>query len=310
MMKIPKKSGGVRVIHNPDQDMRLIQYKILNYLLNQVPLPEYIYGFEKAKSVPLMAALHVGKRRVISLDIKDFFPSIHQHHLKTAFQKMGIGDTPSSTLSELCTYKWFVPQGALTSPKISNVIVAGSFGPPIKEFCDANALTLTIYADDITISYNREFTDSDQESEFSRKIVGFVRQTLQGFGFRLNREKVKIMPVGKRHWVCGAVVNQKVNLLKKDRLALRALVHNCVVHGVEHEAQKSDMDTLSFIRKYLGKLNWFCQLNPDAGSKLKAPFKELIAPLIKMYPDFEIDKGAYCSSTEIPVTDVEYATAF
>lgn len=307
MIRIPKKGGKHRTIHNPDGQMRRAQWRICSNILNQVPIPEYIWGFERGKSVPKMATVHLGQNVVISLDIKDFFPSIKQVDVKRIFEALGVIHSPSAQiLSELCTYKAFVPQGALTSPKLSNIMVAATFGPLIQQFCDQYKLNLSVYADDVTISFNDvpEVVDglAMQQRDFVKKIINFVRVCLENYKFRLNHEKIKVMRRHNRQWVCGAVVNEKVNMMKRDRANLRALVHNCETNGVENEAGKSGLKTLAFIQKFGGKLNWYRQLNAEKGAPLYARFKALTAPLTKQYPNFDLDKVIYDSGIENPET--------
>src|SRR6201998_2429991 len=220
ILKIPKKNGKTRTLHNPDQFMRVAQYQILKNILEKVEIPEYIHAFEKKKTIPGMAAQHVPKGGVISVDLKDFFGSIKQYMVEEIFQIMGFGEKSARTLSELCTYKTFVPQGALTSPKLSNIVSAMTFGPPLKEYCDSISAALTIYADDVTVSLG------DARAELITQIQDRILETVNLFGFKVNFEKQKVMYSSSRQYVCGVVVNEKVNLMKKERLKLMAIVHN------------------------------------------------------------------------------------
>lgn len=212
-----------------------------------------------------MAQVHVNKRIVISVDIKDFFHSIKQTSLKNIFIELGFGDKPARTISEICTFKSFVPQGALTSPKISNLIAATTFGPILNEYCKDKNLGITIYADDITISSN----DTQLPVQ---EVLGFITQTIQSFGFRINRAKTKVMSRKTRQYVCGVVVNEKTNLKRFERQRLRAIVHNVVRNGLEAESAKSGMTPDKFVSVIQGKLNWFSQLNDCQGSNLKEKF--------------------------------------
>lgn len=207
-----------------------------------------------------MAACHVGKRIVVSLDIKDFFHSIKQSQLYDFYKKIGFGEKPARTLSELCTYKAFVPQGALTSPKVSNIVASLTFGPVIKEYCDRKGLTLSIYADDVTISW----TDTTTPVE----VLNVVKEAITKAGFRVNTKKTKIMTKAQRQYVCGVVVNEKTNLIREERLRLRAIVHNVTVHGLSAEAAKNDETPEHFLEILKGKLNWLRQLNQPLGQKL------------------------------------------
>ena len=246
--------------------MRLVQYRILTRILEKVEVPEYIHAFEKNKSIPKMANLHIRKKIVISLDIKDFFHSIKQHSLFDLFKEIGFTDGPARTLSEVCTYKAYVPQGALTSPKISNIIAAKTFGPLIHDFCVKHKMSLSIYADDVTVSI--------KETNLSiSEIISTLSEFIVRFGFRINNQKTKVMRAYQRQWVCGVVVNDKVNLLRKERLELRAIVHNISKNGLDVEAAKNNISGDEFRNIMQGRLNWYKQLNKDLADKLIDKFK-------------------------------------
>ena len=268
-------SGKLRILHNPSGLMRAAQYKILTEVLETVPVPDYIHAFERGRSIPAMASQHVGKGVVISLDLKDFFTSIKQYHLESIFRHLGVSEKPARLLSELCTYQSFVPQGAITSPKVSNIVTSLTFGPAIRRFCEQRGYTLTIYADDITISAEEDLVAVHGYS-IIREIVRFVQRTVRQYGFRLNSEKTKIMRPNTRQYVCGVVVNERTNLQQKERRKLRAIVHNCAVHGIASQAQKSGQSEDSFVASVQGRLNWFSQLNDEAGKQLRDRFLQLV----------------------------------
>lgn len=266
--------------------MRVVQYKIFTQILDKIEVPDYIHAFEKGRSIPKMAERHVGKAMVISIDLKDFFTSIKQYQLHDLFTHLGFGDKPARTLSELCTYESFVPQGALTSPKLSNIITALTFGPLVKKYCDEKGFTLSIYADDITISLDAE-TLEKHGNDIAKEIVHTVSTIVWKYRFRINGKKTKVMRPYQRQYVCGAVVNNKVNLQKSERNKLRAMVYNCNKNGIQAEAAKSDMTPDLFYSKLMGQLNWFSQLNPAAGDCLKSKLKQVD----KEYLDSPIAKG-------------------
>lgn len=257
-------------MHNPDTVLRAAQYKILTRILNFVTIPEYIYAFEKNKSIPVMANKHINKAVVLSIDLKDFFHSIKQKRLVETFTTLGIGAAPALTLSELCTYKAFVPQGALTSPKIANIITALSFGPEVKTYCDSNNLTVTIYADDITVS-------SDDPTLNVSQVLGELIGVMRRHKFRVNHEKTKVMRSTQRQYVCGVVVNKKSNLIKRERYKLRAIVHNIVCNGIEIESNKTGVTPDQFLNHIKGRVNWMQQLNPELGLKLHNKLYEYLS---------------------------------
>lgn len=289
--------------------MRAMQFRILKGILEKIEIPEYIYAFEKEKSIPKMSVKHINKQVVVSVDLKDFFGSIKQFHLEQLFQLIGIGGKAGRTLSELCTYTMFVPQGALTSPKVSNVVTAMTFGPLIKAYCDEKGYELTIYADDITISSNTPL-DGKEGRETQYDMLNFLEKQVSLFGFRINDTKTKVMTYDQRQYVCGAVVNQKVNLQKSERHTLRAIVHNCEKNGIEFEASKNNVTGPKFAEIIMGKLNWFTQLNPTVGGRVKSQFTKVV--MEQSQPN-AIAKGVekvITPGSEIPVKQEETTFTF
>ncbi len=258
--RIRKKRGNeYRTILNPDMILRRYQHRILRKILDSFVVPDYIHAFESGRSIPAMAAAHVHKGMVISLDIRKFFDSIHQDLILRFLTEHGIGIKAATTISELCTYKFYLPQGALTSPKLANLITAATFGPPLYKYCSDAGLTLTIYADDITVS-STSFIDV-------QTVIADITEIVERFGFKINTAKTKVMPRKGRQYVCGTVVNDKVNMLRKDRYELKAIVHNITKNGLAAEATKSGMEPGEFLSYIKGRLNWFNQLNPTLATK-------------------------------------------
>lgn len=255
--------------------MRAAQYLILTRILEKVPVPPYIHAFERGRSIPRMAEQHVGKAVVVSLDLKDFFSSIKQGHLQSIFRHFGVEEKPARLLSELCTYDAFVPQGALTSPKLSNIVSSLTFGPIIQEFCSHRGYTLSVYADDITVSVEENLVEGDGVAQI-KELIRFVQRTVHSFGFRVNHKKTKVMRKSTRQYVCGVVVNSRTNLQQKERKLLRAVVYNSVTNGLEMEASRFGLAPEEFIAHIGGRLNWFLQLNAEAASKLKAKFQTAV----------------------------------
>ena len=288
--------------------MRAVQFKILKLILEKIEVPEYICAFEIGRSIPAMAAQHVSKAIVVSLDIKDFFPSIKQIHINTVFGHLGFGPIAAVTLSELCTYKSFVPQGALTSPKVSNIVTALTFAPIVKQYCDEMGYALSIYADDLVIS-STEKMDGLEGRSTVQALIEVVKRAIGKYGFKLNKDKVKIMHPYQRQWVCGAVVNRKVNMKRSERNTLRAIVYNTGKNGVDAEAAKNNLTGSQFTSKIAGKLNWFAQLNPEAGNVLKDKFKQVALDPI-LYPSAETeDVKTNAPLDSLPPEDITVTSA-
>jgi RNA-directed DNA polymerase len=154
--EIPKKSGGKRLITAPIEEIKELQ-RTLNELLNIIYQPRLsTHGFALNRSIVTNAEAHVGARFVFNLDLADFFPSIHFGRVRGMFLKKPFQCNPAvaTVLAQLCCHDGKLPQGAPTSPTISNLI-CGRMDVDLQRFAREHACTYTRYADDITFSSER-----------------------------------------------------------------------------------------------------------------------------------------------------------
>lgn len=123
---IPKKTGGVRTISAPERGLKRILKK-LNYVLNHVydtRPKKSAHGFVHQKSIITNAKKHTNKKFVLNIDLKDFFPSIHFGRVKGLFKSapFNFNEEISHILANFVTYEGVLPQGAPTSPILTNFI--------------------------------------------------------------------------------------------------------------------------------------------------------------------------------------------
>ncbi len=258
---IPKPNGKKRIVYEADEHLRYVQYVLLREVFDQVPLPDYLYAFEHNRRAVDMAKVHVGAGMVISWDIKDFFPGITQKKILEVFSDIW-PEEKAWLYSELVTRKAFLPQGAVTSPKVANLVTAKTFGPILLDYFTEKCGKFTVYADDITVSFPDVSWDLAYESDKK------VQEELAKVGLRLNTRKTKMMPFYKRQYVLGATVNVKTHLPREKRDRLRAAVHNITVRGLEFEARRLGQDPHQLLASIRGKLAWYKQLNPQQADKL------------------------------------------
>ena len=86
---ISKKSGAPRRIDAPTTNIKILQQKP-NQVLQAVYRPRAsVHGFAVERSVKTNADQHSGRRYVLNLDLRDFFPSINFDSLvKTRFEEV------------------------------------------------------------------------------------------------------------------------------------------------------------------------------------------------------------------------------
>src|SRR5215831_9127432 len=96
---IPKRSGGKRLIMAPKRRLKAIQRKLLSLLVEKLPVSEHAHAFRHGHSIRTGAEPHVGKRLLLKLDLKDFFPSVTFVRVRGLLIGYGYGYAVASTLS-------------------------------------------------------------------------------------------------------------------------------------------------------------------------------------------------------------------
>ena len=151
--EINKKNGKKRIVASPTTSLKIIQQK-LNHILSIVYIPKpSSHGFIKERSIKTNALTHVKKKYVFNIDLKDFFPSINFGRVRGMFMAYPYYLSPpvATVLSQICCYNSKLPQGAPTSPIISNMICV-KLDSQLLHLAKQNRCLFTRYADDITFS--------------------------------------------------------------------------------------------------------------------------------------------------------------
>lgn len=247
---IPKRSGGTRQISAPHPTLATLQAK-LNSVLRLVSTPRLsAHGFVQDRSILTNALQHAGKRYVLNLDLEDFFPSIHFGRVRGLFMK-GPYDLPepvATVLAQICCNQGKLPQGAPTSPLISNMICFRLDGQ-LQRLAAASRCFYSRYADDITFSTTSSrfpqaiaAPDLDSWGNGVRLGAELVR-IVESNDFRINYQKVRIQLPNFRQEVTGLVVNESPNVRRRLVRQVRAMLHAWEKYG-------KDPAESEFISKY------------------------------------------------------------
>ena len=236
--KIPKKKGGTREIYAPGKELMKVQ-KRLNYFLQAYYLimkPSCSYGFVinyngeiERTNIVRNALPHTNKKHVLSIDLKDFFPSIKAHRVKNLFLShlFQFDENIATALALLTTYKGELPAGAPSSPIISNFICY-EMDNEMQNFCTRNQLTYTRYADDLTFS-----SDYIIGNDLLLDIISIINK----HDFTINEKKLRLANKNSRQTVTGLVVNEKVNVNRKLIRNIRAMIHDLKTNGINSAVQ-------------------------------------------------------------------------
>lgn len=283
--QIPKKAGGFRQIIAPLQPLKGLQHSIA-VLLGMVFTPdEHATGFVSGRSIVDNARRHVGKRFVLNLDLKDFFPSIRQDRVLHSLmaEPFGLQEEAARFIASACCYTFrhgrcVLAQGAPTSPILSN-IVCQEMDRRLQSLADQFDLEYSRYADDITFSGNR-YVFSEKGTFWNR-----LRGIIQFQGFQINKKKTRLQKKGERQEVTGLTVGERVNVDKQYIRQLRTILHLWETHGTAymkwrfrrdvHTDKHSSADPVLVIG---GKLNYLKMVRGEADPcylKLQSRFDRL-----------------------------------
>ncbi len=238
VFKIPKKSGKLREIESPNQELKGIQRWILDNFLDKMPLPDCVNGFRENRDIKRNATMHKDYKYILCFDIQDFFPSINYYQIKSVFDLICDNDC-AEILAKINSYKNRLPQGAVCSPMLSNLVFA-SVDAKIEKLCNQKRIQYTRYADDLTFSTNNRDRLIVIKTEVEKIVIDC--------GYKINPDKTRFMSGKGPMIVTGITVNNRqLSIGKKRKKILRAQLNNYIRNGIVDD-EKSILGMLSFIR--------------------------------------------------------------
>ncbi|MEC0695962.1 retron Ec67 family RNA-directed DNA polymerase/endonuclease [Bacillus atrophaeus] len=245
--EIHKKNGGVRNIKAPLEELKDIQRKLAEALYKhkkkkQGKKNNLSHAFEKNKSIITNAEIHRNKRLVLNIDLENFFESFHFGRVRGFFTKNKNFLLPievATIIAQLSCYEGKLPQGAPTSPIISNLI-CGILDYRLLKITKKYKLNYTRYADDLTFSTNdKNFLNV--QTKFYEEISNELIQA----GFKINEKKTRLQYKDSRQTVTGLVVNSKINVNRTFYKETRAMAHQLYKQGnFKINSESADLNQL------------------------------------------------------------------
>lgn len=247
-VRIPKGGGADRRLSVPDDVLKHIQRRITERLLVHMPISPHATAYRYGGGIGKNAAPHAGRPVLLKLDIERFFDSVLYSAVKDcAFPAEIYAEPLRVLLTLLCYYRDALPQGAPSSPAISNLILR-AFDDAVGTWCTPRGIVYTRYCDDLSFS-----GDFDP-----REVFRFVRDRLREHGFFLNAGKTSWTRDGRRQTVTGLVVNERVQTPASYRRQLRQALYYCQKFGVqEHLARTGQAggDGQAYLASLLGRVS-------------------------------------------------------
>ena len=251
---IPKHDGSKRKLSVPDTILKKVQRSISDNILSHYTISHYATAYTSGSSVQKNASLHVGKQKILKLDIDGFFDHITYSRVKDiVFCKENYSEQIRILLTMLCYYKESLPQGAPTSPAITNIIMY-DYDETVGDFCNNKKIAYTRYCDDMTFS-----GDFDE-----REIIGFVRSELLKLGLFLKNRKTAVIPATKRQTVTGIVVNEKLKITKEYKKNIRQEMYYIKKFGLDEHLNKRGLtDKHQYLLSLRGRNAFVLQTVPN-----------------------------------------------
>ena len=251
-----KRSGGYRMISAPDKDLQAIQSTIYSRILSSVTIvhPAAV-GFRCGRSVVDNAAPHLGKRYVLKMHIHDFFGSIRSPRVRQTFKKIGYPENVSKVLGALCCLHRHLPQGAPTSPALSN-IVGYEMDRKLAALAAEYGLTYTRYADDLTFS--GDVFPKEQ-------IIPQVKRIIRDEKFEPNHKKTHFMNQSSRKIITGVSVASGVKLTipKSKKREIRKNVYFILTKGLAEHQRRIGSHDPAYLKRLIGMLCYWRAIEPD-----------------------------------------------
>jgi hypothetical protein len=293
---LAKSYGSIRLIESPKPRLKDAQRKILTEILERIPAHPAAHGFVKGRSIKTFAAPHVGRRVVLRMDLRDFFPSIRSGRVQALFRTAGYPERVADLLGGLCTnatprgvwrnaehgvvssadplalhearqrYAWpHLPQGAPSSPALAN-LCAYRVDCRLSGLARAAGAEYTRYADDIAFSGDEQF---DRGVE---RFAAHAAAVLLEEGFQVHHRKTRIMRRAVRQYLAGVVANERVNVVRADFDRLKATLTNCVKHGPASQNREGHPE---FRLHLAGRVAFVEMINPQKAARLRSIFAKI-----------------------------------
>jgi RNA-directed DNA polymerase len=233
-----KRSGGNRPIAAPNRNLKVIQRRLAEALLELYGKGrEPVHSFVKGKGIHTNAARHTRRTFVLRVDLESFFSSVHFGRVRGTFTAppLSLPEPVATVLAHICCYRGSLPQGAPSSPILTNFVCRGLDAALVQLAKECRA-TYTRYCDDLIFSFTRRRTDQLPPRIVSvssgRPVLGEdLLSAISGSGFTVNASKTRLHGVGSRQTVTGIVVNDFPNVPREYYESIRVALYAWEKHG-------------------------------------------------------------------------------
>lgn len=287
-VSIPKRRTGHRILLIPDDRLKFHQRKILSLLEQLFVVRNPVHAFVKERSQITNANEHQGRPHLLNLDLRDFFPTISVRRVAAMLKRIGVPSDTVQALVALTMTQNQLPQGAPTSPVLSNM-VCFKMDRELMQFAGRHHLRYTRYADDISFSGFRsphELFDGAVPATgpvATERIAPLLRSIVDRNGFVIHERKIWFSDKQGRKDVTGLTVNKFTNIPRPYIRNLRASLYKIETMGLA--AAQTDFRSRYASKSQLeevlrGRLLWVAQVRGHSFSA----YRTLAKRFNKLFP--------------------------
>lgn len=293
--KVKKKRGGYRIIQSPEDSLKYLQKWILINILDKVSSHDCSKGFDKRDCTKENAEAHLGQTAILKIDLLRFYDSVNERRVYGIFKSIGYHSNLAVYLAKICTVEpdanflasfrkgeqelksaivhngeGLLPQGAPTSPKLSNLI-ARRLDARLYGLAKKNNLIYSRYADDITFS---------GELGVLIKVKKIVYKVIVQENLFVNYKKTKIIKKGGRFFVTGLSVNNEiVSIPRKLKNNIEHHLFHCTKNGVQNHLNASQIKNRNFKDWLLGNIAYVFSVEKAVGQKYFDDYNKIQWPI-------------------------------
>lgn len=228
---IPKKNGDARQISKPSYTLHILQRWILVNILEKISPSNRAMAFRRGLRFGSKqnALYHSHTLYGLSVDLKDFFPSISSNQVYTIFSNIGYGDFAATILTHVCTLEGILPQGSACSPIISNIVCI-TLDKRLIGLCEKRGIRFTRYADDMYFSCD--------DKTLLLKNYPVIKKIIEDEQFTLNERKIHFHTPSNKKRITGVTVATtskedffELKASKFLKKKIRAEIYKCIMSG-------------------------------------------------------------------------------
>lgn len=303
---IRKRSGGRRFIHVPNHELMRVQRWLNQYVLKNIPTHPASHAFKEGNSIKSCASIHCGARWLIKLDIADFFESISEIQVFRLFKELGYSPLVAFELGRLCTTQTFwlsprkqfkqwrvwqpnesiqeynqqllgyLPQGAPTSPLISNLVMR-ECDDKLSRIARRYSLKYTRYSDDLSFSTRSKNFDRAT----AKSVIYEVNKVISEAGYRQQYRKTKVIPPSSKKVILGLNVDGAEPRLQKEfKDRIRQHLYYLNKLGIHEHVANRGFDSIWGFKSHLrGLIDYANMIEPNYSKKVLREFKMIDWPI-------------------------------